>query len=119
MVKLSIFKVSFSNLPVFLNVIILVFFSLIVSPHLSEYLFNLCKLQISPCSVSDKINKSYEGAIPNCFSYKDDTCSFNHSCEDFDCLLTHSEMSSKIENQCIDTVMTKYPFILGMACFSK
>ena len=58
MVKLSIFKVSFSNLPVSLNIIILVFFSLIVSPHLSEYLFNLCKLQISPCSVSDKINKS-------------------------------------------------------------
>ena len=22
-------------------------------------------------------------------------------------------------SQCIDTVMTKYPFILGMACFSK
>ena len=36
MVKLSIFKVSFSNLPVLLNIIILVFFSLIVSPHLSE-----------------------------------------------------------------------------------
>ena len=32
MVKLSIFKVSFSNLPVLLNIIILVFFSMIVSP---------------------------------------------------------------------------------------
>ena len=36
-----------------------------------------------------------------------------------DCLSTHSETSSKLESQCIDTVMTKYPFILGMACFSK
>ena len=24
-----------------------------------------------------------------------------------------------LKSQCIDTVMTKYPFILGMACFSK
>ena len=58
MVKLHIFKVSFSNLPTLLNIIILVFFPLIVSSHLSEYHFNFCKLEISPCSVSDKINKS-------------------------------------------------------------
>ena len=32
MVKLSIFKVSFSNLPILLNIIILVFFSLIDNP---------------------------------------------------------------------------------------
>ena len=59
MVKLPIFKVSLSNLPALLSIIILIFFLLIVSPHLSEYLFNLCKLEISPCSVSDRINKSY------------------------------------------------------------
>ena len=58
MVKLPILKVRFSNLPTLLNIIILIFFSLIVIPHLSEYRFNLCKLEISPCSVSDKINKS-------------------------------------------------------------
>ena len=58
MVKLPIFKVSSSNLPTLLNIIIFVFLSLIVSPHLSEYRFNFCKLEISPYSVSDKINKS-------------------------------------------------------------
>ena len=64
---------------------------------------------------------SDEGAFPSCFSYEDGTCSFiNQSfLLGLDCLSTHSEMSSKLESQCIDTVMTKYPFILGMACFSK
>ena len=45
--------------------------------------------------------------------------SFNHSCQDFNCLSTHCEMSSKLKGWCIDTVMTKYRFILGMVCFSK